>query len=166
LWDRDFSRGHWNQLTQIGGDSFYPTLLRYLRGGALLDLGCATGTTGRGLPAGAFRRYIGVDLSLVAITLARQESPAHTFHVGDIAAFTPDEACDVILFRESLYYLPTAKVPKALAHYRQHLTPQGVIVVRIWNRHEHANLVQLLDAEDCQERIEHPNGPALTYVLR
>jgi hypothetical protein len=42
IWNREFARGQWTALNHTAGDSLYPILLPYLRGGASLDVGCGT----------------------------------------------------------------------------------------------------------------------------
>jgi SAM-dependent methyltransferase len=56
-------------------------LARLGGGSSVLELGCGPGTDAAELSAG--RRYVGVDLSSVQLSIARQLAPYATFVVGD-----------------------------------------------------------------------------------
>jgi cyclopropane fatty-acyl-phospholipid synthase-like methyltransferase len=67
-------------------------------GSAVLELGCGPGTDAAELSAG--RRYIGVDLSPVQLSVARQRVPHATFVVGDLTsmAFRPASFDGIVAF--------------------------------------------------------------------
>ncbi len=64
-------------------------LARLGEGSAVLEVGCGPGTDAGALSAG--RRYVGVDLSSVQLSIARRRVPHATFLLGDLAsmAFRP-----------------------------------------------------------------------------
>jgi SAM-dependent methyltransferase len=137
LWNLEFARGRWSCLERTAGDCVYPFLEKYARGGTILDLGCGSGSTANEIDRGAYRRYVGVDISDVAIEQARTRSEQNrrsdvtTYVQSDIAAYTPDARFDVILFRDSIYYVPRAKIEPMLKRYRAYLNERGVFVVRM-----------------------------------
>jgi cyclopropane fatty-acyl-phospholipid synthase-like methyltransferase len=61
-------------------------LARLGRGSTVLELGCGPGTDAEALSAD--RRYIGVDLSPVQLSIARHRVPSATFLVGDFTTMT------------------------------------------------------------------------------
>jgi SAM-dependent methyltransferase len=67
-------------------------------GSAVLELGCGPGTAAAELSAG--RRYIGVDLSQVQLSIARWRVPGATFVLGDLTsmAFRPSSFDGVVAF--------------------------------------------------------------------
>jgi cyclopropane fatty-acyl-phospholipid synthase-like methyltransferase len=67
-------------------------------GTAVLELGCGPGTDAAELSAG--RRYVGVDLSRVQLSIARLRVPHATFVVGDFTsmAFRPASFDGVVAF--------------------------------------------------------------------
>jgi SAM-dependent methyltransferase len=67
-------------------------------GSTLLELGCGPGTDAAELSAG--RRYVGVDLSFVQLSMARQDVPGATFVQGDLTtmAFRPGSLDAVVAF--------------------------------------------------------------------
>src|SRR6266496_914553 len=76
-------------------------LARLPGGSAVLELGCGPGRDAAELSAG--RRYIGVDLSPVQLSIARRRAPHATFVVGDFTslAFRPGSFDGVVAFYRS-----------------------------------------------------------------
>jgi SAM-dependent methyltransferase len=137
LWDIEFSQGRWDFLDATPGDCIYPHVERYANHGCILDLGCGSGSTANELDATAYREYIGVDISVVALERARRRSEengrtAKNHYVrSDILGYTPSRRFDVIVFRDSIYYVAWSRVPTVLDHYSQFLTDNGVFIVRM-----------------------------------
>ncbi len=73
-------------------------LARLGEGSAVLEVGCGPGTEAGELSAG--RRYVGVDLSRVQLSIAHQRVPHATFVVGDFTsmAFRPASFDGVVAF--------------------------------------------------------------------
>jgi cyclopropane fatty-acyl-phospholipid synthase-like methyltransferase len=67
-------------------------------GSTVLELGCGPGTAAAELSAG--RRYVGVDLSEVQLSIARHRVPGATFVRGDLTSmdFAPDSFDGVVAF--------------------------------------------------------------------
>jgi SAM-dependent methyltransferase len=104
---------------------------------SVLDVGCAAGLLGVQLAAQGVRRYVGIDLSEVAIqkgreSLAALAGPTFSFQLGaaDLIQFGPDgERFDVIVFNEVLYYIPVETAVAQAIRFSSFLQPQGVICV-------------------------------------
>lgn len=139
LWDAEFSRGRWNCLDSTPGDCVYPFVERYGARGAILDLGCGSGTTGNELSATGYRHYTGVDISDVALEKARRRTAEngrahhHEYVRSDISTYVPARQFDVVLFRDSIYYVPHRRIRSMLERYARHLDPGGVFIVRMAN---------------------------------
>jgi SAM-dependent methyltransferase len=137
LWDQEFSGTHWDFIDNTAGDYVYPHLEKHLRNGNILDLGCGPGNTANELPATAYKQYVGVDISAAALRKAARRtaengrSGKNLFVCGDFVSYTPAQQFDVILFRESMYHVPLAKVKGTLDHYAKFLNEGGVFVVRM-----------------------------------
>lgn len=131
LWNREYRSGHWNHISNdTRWRALYDVLSKYGTGGRLLDLGCGSGQTAMELPF-AVAQYVGVDISAVAIGEARARLHAregYSFAIGDIASYRASSP-DVIMFRESLYYLSDKSA--AIEHYARLLAPNGVFVVTL-----------------------------------
>jgi len=138
IWDKDFSGGKWDFIDDTAGDCIYPHLEKHARGGDILDLGCGPGNTANELTDGAYRRYIGVDISEVALEKALKRTKKNgrtdknSFVNSDFLGYTPAQDFDVILFRESLYHVPYGQVLPILEKYSKHLKENGVFVVRLY----------------------------------
>jgi cyclopropane fatty-acyl-phospholipid synthase-like methyltransferase len=73
-------------------------LARLPEGSDVLEVGCGPGTDAAALSTG--RRYIGIDLSNVQLSLARQLVPRATFVVGDFTTmdFRPESFDGIVAF--------------------------------------------------------------------
>lgn len=93
---------------------------------SVLDLGCGSGLLSDYLPVG---RYTGVD---VAENAVREAACQHkgSFVCAAAEVYVPDAAFDVIVFNESLYYLPAPQ--EVLRRYRAYLTERGRLVVSLY----------------------------------
>jgi SAM-dependent methyltransferase len=137
LWDQEFSGDHWDFIDNTMGDCVYSHLEQHLKGGSILDLGCGPGNTANELTATAYRTYVGVDISEAALGKAQRRTKQNGragqnhFVCGDFINYTPAQRFDVILFRESMYHVPSSKVKTTFDHYAKFLKGDGVFVVRM-----------------------------------
>jgi len=137
LWDQEFSGTHWDFIDDTAGDCVYPHLEKHLRGGSILDLGCGPGNTANELAASAYTTYVGVDISEAALAKARKRTDENgragknSFACSDFLGYQPAQKFDVILFRESMYHVPLAKVKPILDHFSKYLNDNGVFIVRM-----------------------------------
>lgn len=131
-WNDLYASGRWAYLDQLDELSHYSVLVGYCQffypKGSILEVGCGEGLLQQRLEVLPYKRYIGVDISSVAIDKCKaQESSKTTFHQGDGASFIPNELVDIIIFNESLYCFNDCIA--VLEHYQQFLNPEGVIVI-------------------------------------
>ena len=137
LWDREYSGDKWNFAYHSASDCVYQHLERHAAGGSILDLGCGMGNTATELSLNAYRDYTGVDISdtcLRKAELRTQENgrtAKNRFVRGDFLSYVPTQQYDVILFRESMYHVPPARIKSVLNHYANYLKAGGVFVVRM-----------------------------------
>lgn len=171
LWDHEFSHGRWDGIAETPGDPVYEVIVRHARGGSILDLGCGSGNTGCELPAGCCSAYLGVDVSGVALEAARRRSEAcgrgsiNRYVQADIATFSPGEQHDLILFRETIYYLPERRIPAVLRRYSRCLRPGGVIVIRWYEAGRAGSLLRLASpALECVEDHRLPDGGCILVL--
>lgn len=131
-WDTQYAADGWSFLGGIGEVAHYAVIVgygHYLKpGGSVLDVGCGSGVLHeRWLPVG-YSRYVGVDISEVAVRelLAQQHRHA-TFVAADAEEFEPPGTFDVVVFNESITYFqdPAGSFEKYLGA----LEPDGVVIV-------------------------------------
>ena len=157
-WRQDFVRGI--NIHDVGTDyrsAICDWIERYSMEGDVLDLGCSDGHVGLGLTLDSYSSYTGVDISDLALSAAHAKLAIHDpvrrgkhrFLVGDIATFRPDFRPSVVLFKDSLYYLPRRNLIDAIQHYRKFLTERGVFVVQMDNIKRHGWIRDLI-IENCE----------------
>jgi len=150
LWNSEFSRGRWDCLDATPGDCVYPCLEKYANSGSILDLGCGSGSTGNELSSTAYHRLVGVDISDVAVEKSRRRTEENRredknhYICSDVFNYVPTGQFDVILFRDSIYYVPHGKIIAMLRRYSKHLKEGGVFIVRMWNGSD--KYVKIVDA--------------------
>src|SRR5262245_12428631 len=149
-WDNEFATGHWQCLESTPGDFVYAVIEKHANRGDILDLGCGSGSTGMELDASAYQTYTGVDISAVATDHAAERSvragrsTKNKYFQSDILLFVPSGSFDVILLRDSIYYVPTTKIIDMLRRYGAHLKTGGVFIARLHDADEQIiSLVQL-----------------------
>lgn len=137
LWDREFGEGRWDCLESRAGDCVYPYLEKYANRGRILDLGCGSGSTSNELAVTAYGSYTGVDISEVALEKARTRSDANgrtgknQYSQSDIITYVPSQTFNVILFRDSIGYVPWSRITDLLNGYAKYLEMNGVFIVRL-----------------------------------
>jgi SAM-dependent methyltransferase len=174
LWNSEFSSGRWDCLDETRGDCVYRFLERYANGGRILDLGCGSGTTALELAPACYRHYTGVDISQVAIDKARRRSEAlqttgrHEFRQADIFSYVAAGRFDIILFRDSIYYVPHARIAAMLGRYAGCLNDCGVFIVRMaGGRDAYAAIVEAIEgAFDVVETHVSEDPKACVLVFR
>jgi SAM-dependent methyltransferase len=99
----------------------------------VLDVACGTGEHARLLAADGFV-VDGVDLNPAFVRIAREKHPAGRFFEADMSDFQLPHRYDAVLcLFSSIGYLQTLdRVTRALICFREHLAPDGVIVVEPW----------------------------------
>lgn len=170
LWNSEFASGQWDALARTEGDCLYPHLERYLNGGSVLDLGCGLGNTGTELAAEAYSHYAGVDISDVAIDVATKKTEEegraekNEYFRADILSYRPARQFDVILFRESIYYVAGPPLKGLLARYAQFLKQSGVFMVRLWTgTGKYSDIVEFLEGNYTivEKHVSQPAGPVI-----
>lgn len=99
----------------------------------VLDVACGTGEHARLLAARGFV-VDGLDLDPAFVRIAKQKHPAGRFFEADMSDFQLSHRYDAVLcLFSSIGYLRTLdRVVGALTCFREHLAPNGVIVVEPW----------------------------------
>jgi len=152
VWNKEFANGRWDYIENTPGDCIYGFIEKYGRNGSILDLGCGSGNTGNELESERYGDYTGVDISDIAVqkaierTTRNGRSKKNSYFASDICAYAPSQKYDIILFRESIWYIPHRKLKAVLDRYRQYLKESGVFVVRMYDRQALEDVALLIKA--------------------
>ncbi len=91
----------------------------------VLDVGCGTGQSRR-IYAPFAERYVGVDLSLEALSIARRRDPSTNVLQADALRLPIADACmDLVAFSSVLHHVGDR--PRALSEARRVLRPGGLV---------------------------------------
>jgi 2-polyprenyl-3-methyl-5-hydroxy-6-metoxy-1,4-benzoquinol methylase len=162
IWDQEFRNGKWSYLRDPVSEKYhhrdiiYDYIEKYISGGDILDLGCGNGSTGKELDNSVYHNYTGVDISEVAIKQAEEmikednvKRKKNVYEIGDILTYSPKHNYNLILFRETIYYLTKKQIVPILYKYSNYLVDDGKIVIRLWNWTKYKEIVNLILANFC-----------------
>jgi SAM-dependent methyltransferase len=155
------------------GDCVYPYVEKYADNGSILDLGCGSGSTGTELNEAKYHDYTGIDISEVALEKASRKTAAigragRTRYVqGDVYTYVPTRQYPVILFKDSIYYVPRGKIRPMLNRYTRYLTDRGVIIAKISASDKYRAIVDAIEGNfEVVERSVFEQPAALVIVFR
>jgi SAM-dependent methyltransferase len=174
LWNEEYATGRWDNLDDTGDENAHLLVEKYANKGSILDLGCGPGTTSIELNPAAYSFYTGLDISDVAIQKARRRAQ-ESGHAGrneycqsDILTYEPVRQYNVILYGDSIYYIPPRQIVPMLYRYSTFLTQNGVIIARLFDvtgkRHDIVDNIQ--DHFDVVECHSHEQTLACLIVFR
>ena len=85
-WEAQYAAGRWDYLAELSELARFSVLAGYIchlkPGGTVLDVGCGQGVLLRRLPMSCYSRYVGIDLSGSAISVAREHANEHSLFVA------------------------------------------------------------------------------------
>lgn len=134
LWDVSYLTGAWRGFSSDDEAPRYRAVAAAIdqglaATGAILDIGCGNGVLAHYLSPPAAARYVGADISWVAVAAAQQACAGlgAEFLVADLRSWEPHTTAAVVVFNESLYYL--VRPVRVVHRYAARLQPGSEIVV-------------------------------------
>jgi len=137
LWNHEFSSGRWDFLDRTPDERIQSKLEKFARHGNILDLGCGSGTASLDLAPAAYSIYTGIDISDIAVRKAKERAQEagradrNEYYQSDIVTYVPARKYQVIIFGDSIYYIPHDQIADVLKRYSRYLENEGVFVVRV-----------------------------------
>ncbi len=136
VWETEYSGEKWNfldKISELGRYSVIAGYIAYLKPqAAVLDVGCGEGILFERYQRQGYSRYLGIDISQVAIDrLAARQDEKTQFVSADAENFEPNELFDIIVFNESLYYFYDPLI--SVRRYCNALKPDGLLMVSTCN---------------------------------
>jgi 2-polyprenyl-3-methyl-5-hydroxy-6-metoxy-1,4-benzoquinol methylase len=136
-WDELYSAGSWSHLGSLSEAPHYGVIAAYYAAvcrpsAAVLDVGCGHGVMVPYLRNVGYARYLGVDISAVAIEQANALADATTsFRALDVEtapmkSFAP---FDAIIINEVLYYFNSPFL--MIRRLQKLLSPRGVLIISV-----------------------------------
>jgi SAM-dependent methyltransferase len=145
--DGKYERGSWRGHNDAGGE-LAALVAHYLRQGDLLILGCGGATVLEEVTASGLNSALGVDISAEAIRLAnRFAGPRVSFLVQDMELLECSSEYDVILFSESLYYVPAQRQLPLLRRLSGFLREGGVFIVTLAEPERYSDILGRIRGE-------------------
>ena len=133
-WEAQYAAGRWDFLAELSELARFSILAGYIchlkPGGTVLDTGCGQGFLLRRLPTSSYSKYVGIDLSDSAISVAQEHANERsTFFAADCEEYSPSENFDVIVFNEVLSCLHDPL--RTVERYVRSLNPGGLLLVSL-----------------------------------
>jgi 2-polyprenyl-3-methyl-5-hydroxy-6-metoxy-1,4-benzoquinol methylase len=133
-WEAQYAAGRWDFLAELSELARFSILAGYIchlkPGGTVLDTGCGQGVLLRRLPRSCYSRYVGIDVSGSAISVAQEQGiERSTFLAADCEEYSPAEHFDVIVFNEVLCCLRDPL--RTVERYARSLNPGGILLVSL-----------------------------------
>jgi len=171
-WNEQYSAGKWTYLRDPAELARYGVLAAFCERltpcRRVLDVGCGEGILRELLRRRDDQRYLGIDVSEVAIEAARRRAAVgDEFRVADAETFETEERFDAVVLNESLYYFhdPLGQAGRYLG-----LTADGgVLIVSMFESPRTRAILRALErrrAHSQSLRLEGERGAWLLAAFR
>lgn len=149
IWDKQYKKGQWDVLKDILEKERLEVtrnlIIKYSKGGTILEMGCGEGLLQAGLDKSVYLKYVGVDVSQIAISNSKHlQNENVRYECGDMESYIPSGKFDIIVFSESLYY--SANPVALFERYRAFLNQNGKSIVSIFEDMRNLRIIDLLNS--------------------
>jgi 2-polyprenyl-3-methyl-5-hydroxy-6-metoxy-1,4-benzoquinol methylase len=134
-WDRSYARGRWENLKSprehMRLDACVEMIRRHAAGGDLLEIGCGEALLQQRLNPGDYRRFVGTDISAVAVGRAQAFANERvSYLVADMRVMELPDRFEAVIFNESINHV--SECDRVLRHHARHLRQEGVVVISMF----------------------------------
>jgi len=145
-WDVEHKTNFWQ--TSKKSEQMLEILSNLLNGGAIVEFGCGDGTFPQYLPDNGFSKYVGYDISSVAIKMCndKNENPKVNFETQDMGTWEGlgNNEVDLIVCEECLNYLEEDALIKFLQVCCETLTESGKMFISFHSHIKHAASIETI----------------------
>ena len=169
-WDSQYSAGRWDLLKRADEFAHNNMIAGYCRrygaSRSVIDLCCGEGVLQETFGAGAYERYLGVDISEEAIRRAKsRETPGTSFVCDNIATFAPAQRFDAIVFNECLYYFDAPL--EVIKRYEAYLNDTGIFVVSMYVEKQTHRIWKMLDtAYAIEDAVKVTSRSGISWIVK
>ncbi|HWB91864.1 MAG TPA: methyltransferase domain-containing protein [Puia sp.] len=148
-WDKEYASGRWDYLNESivaeSYDAVLQVIARNLAGDrSILELGCGEGILQTRMPRDTYSRFLGVDISKVAIRKAQRFKDDKTdYRVGNMETYVPSGKWNMIIFNEVLFY--TGDPLGLVKRYVPYLQPAGTLLVALRETPDALDMIHAFD---------------------
>jgi 2-polyprenyl-3-methyl-5-hydroxy-6-metoxy-1,4-benzoquinol methylase len=131
-WDEEYQSGKWRRLGDLREEAHHLAIAVYVNGlgrnGNILDVGCGEGALNVALRKFGYGRYVGIDISNVAVAAAQRHADETTaFQVISGDEYQTPDRFDTIIFDETLSYF--ANPAETIERFSGFLSEGGILVI-------------------------------------
>ncbi len=142
--DEKFRSGEWD-FSNDGPRELMSLVERQANRGDILVMGCGGASILKDLSPDSYSSVLGVDLSAEAIRLASNYAgPKVAFQLADMTKFKCPMPYDLIIFSESINYVPFFQRKRYLQAICRDLKPGGTILVTISQSKRYRNIFTMI----------------------
>ena len=170
FWEQRYTEGKWDRIRAIDELARYSLIVGYThflkKAASILDVGCGEGILCERLCKSHYSRYVGIDVSTVAIDRACVNSNEKSkFLVQEIEGFRTDETFDVIIFNECLYY--TEDPLKTLQYYEGFLARKGLFIISMHKGTETCKIWKQIDKHySIRDAVSVSNAQGVCWIVK
>lgn len=155
-WDMQYAGGLWEYLRDDLEKERFMAVLQSVKlfsvNGKVLEIGCGEGILQSRMQAGSYVKYVGIDISEVAIKKTAHLCNSNTQYIcADMEKYSSDEKYDLIIFNESLYYSNSPL--QLLERYVRFLQPCGHFIISVFKSERNMLLLNSIESH-CQHTAE------------
>ena len=142
--EEKFRSGEWN-FASDNPRELMDHVKRHANNGNILIMGCGGASILRDLAPDSYASVLGIDLSSEAIRLASHyASPKVAFQQADMTEFQCSKPYDLIIFSESINYIPFFQRKRYLQKMCQGLKPGGSILITISQAKRYRHIFRMI----------------------